>query len=608
VSAQLDSLIGAANPALVTKSATQKLPRLLLWAVLLAYVFAGLVGRDPWRPDDAVGFGIAWSMVQGSWHDWLLPQVAGAPVVDEGPLTFWLSAITLKLFAPLLGDPLAARIGTALYILLAAFGVWYATYVLGCTQAAQPVQFMFGGAPHARDYGRAIADGALLTMLATLGLLARLHETTAEAAQFAWLCVLLYALARSLEEPVSGMFITGLSLAALTLTRGWHIGGYAALLCALIVSVHAPLAAARRWFVLLALPVAVGIVAAWYALVYTAHPQGPHYLQLWHEWNLSLLVGQYPDTALYFARNLIIFGWPAVPFALVAAWRWRSRLSASHMLIPLTMLLGFALFLLITQEGQEALMATLLPGALVLAAFLLPTLTRSTINAIDWFAIAALSLAVFVVWMYWITIQTGWPPAMARSALRRVPGFVAEFSWQAFALAVAATVFWAALVVWRARKRPLVVWRAMAISSGGVLAAWVLLCTLWMPYINHTRTYRDVAIKAAQAVPPDACIATQRLGLAQRASFAYFAKLKFEPLPLAPPRPRRRDVLDEFESREALTPAKTACRWLLTQDSLRRLSNLNVFPALPEGEWVLVWEGRRFTDRDERFRMYKRID
>jgi hypothetical protein len=33
-----------------------------------------------------------------------------------------------------------------------------------------------------------------------------------------------------------------------------------------------------------------------------------------------------------------------------------------------------------------------------------------------------------------------------------------------------------------------------------------------------------------------------------------------------------------------------------------------VFPALPEGEWVLAWEGRRFTDRDERFRLYKRID
>jgi 4-amino-4-deoxy-L-arabinose transferase-like glycosyltransferase len=558
VSAQLDALIGAANPALLTKNATQKLPRMLLWALLLAYVFAGLVGRDPWRPDDAVGFGIAWSMAQGTWLNWLVPHVAGAPVVDEGPLTFWLSALTLKLFAPLLGDPLAARLGTALFILLAAFGVWYATYVLGRTQAAQPVQFMFGGAPHARDYGRAIADGALLTMLATLGLLARLHETTAEAAQFAWLCVLLYGLARSLEAPISGMAITGLCLAALSLTRGWHIGGYAALVAGLIVFAHAPLGPARRWFVLAALPAALAGVGAWAALVGQLHPQGLQYLLLWHEWNLSLITGQYRDTALYFARNLIVFGWPALPFALVAAWRWRSRLGASHMLIPLTMMLAFALYLLITQENQEALMATLLPGALVLAAFLLPTLTRSTINAIDWFSIAALSLAILVVWMYWIAIQTGWPPTMARTALRRVPGFVAQFSLPAFAIALGATLFWYVLVVWRVTRRPQVVWRAMAISGGGVLAAWVLLTTLWMPYINHTRTYRDVALNAAQALPPDACVATQRLGLAQRASFAYFGKLRFEPLPLAPPRPRRRDLLDAFESREALTPVGCA--------------------------------------------------
>jgi 4-amino-4-deoxy-L-arabinose transferase-like glycosyltransferase len=608
VSAQLDALIGTANPALLTKNATQKLPRLLLWTLLLAYVFAGLVGRDPWRPDDAVGFGIAWSMAHGAWLDWLVPHVAGAPVVDEGPLTFWLSALTLKLFAPLLGDPMAARLGTALYILLAAFGVWYATYVLGHTQAAQPVQFMFGGAPHARDYGRAIADGALLTMLATLGLLARLHETTAEAAQFAWLCVLLYALARSLEAPLSGMILTGLCLAALTLTRGWHVGGYAALMCAVIMAVHAPLARARRWFILIALPLAAALVATWGALVMHLHPQGLQYLQLWHEWNVSLLAGQYRDTALYFARNLIIFGWPALPFALIAAWRWRSRLSASHMAIPLAMMLAFALFLLTTQENQEALMATLLPGALVLAAFLLPTLTRSTINAIDWFSIAALSLALVVVWMYWIAIQTGWPPTMARTALRRVPGFVSQFSWPAFLIALSATLFWYVLVVWRVTRRPQVVWRAMAISSGGVLTAWVLLTTLWMPYVNHTRTYRDVALNAAQALPADACVAAQRLGLAQRASFAYFGKLRFEGLPLAPPRPRRRDLLDAFESHEALVPATTACRWLMTQDSLRRLSNLNVFPTLPEGEWVLVWEGRRFTDRDERFRLYKRID
>jgi 4-amino-4-deoxy-L-arabinose transferase-like glycosyltransferase len=608
VSAQLSRIIGAANPALLTQGAAQKLPRALLWSLLIAYVFAGLIGRDPWRPDDAVGFGLAWTMVQGTWADWLVPNVAGAPFVQEGPLTFWVSAVLLKLFGPLLGEPLAVRLGTAAYIFLAAFGIWYTAYILGRTKAAQPVQFMFGGAPNPRDYGRAIADGALLTMLATLGLLMRLHETTAEAAQFAILCFLLYSIARSLEVPFSGAVGVGLALGGLALTRGWHIGVYALVLCAFIYGVHAPLAHAKKAFVGISVPLAVGLVLAWCALVYTAHPAGPQYLQQWHDWNAQLFAGQHADSMWYFARNMGIFGWPALPFALIAAWRWRSRLSASHIFIPLVFILGFALYLLATKEEQEALMATLLPGAIVLAAFLLPTLSRSTVNAIDWFAIMAFTVAILVVWLYWIAIQTGWPPTMARTALRRVPGFVAEFSLPAFAVALTASGYWALVVIWRITRRPIVVWRAMAISSAGAVTAWVLLTTLWMPYINHTRTYRDVAINAAKAAPEAPCVSTQRLGLAERASFAYFAGIKFEPLPVAPALPSRRIEREEAEAREALSPGKAGCRWLLTQDSLKRLSNMNMFPALPEGQWVLIWEGRRFTDRDERFRMYKRID
>ncbi len=61
--------------------------------------------------------------------------------------------------------------------------VWYTTFHLARTDAAQPVAFAFGGEAEPVDYARAIADGALLALMATLGLLQLGHETTPELAQ-----------------------------------------------------------------------------------------------------------------------------------------------------------------------------------------------------------------------------------------------------------------------------------------------------------------------------------------------------------------------------------------------------------------------------------------
>jgi hypothetical protein len=62
------------------------------------YVVPGLIGRDPWRYEDATGFGVAWTMAfAGSGPaDWLMPNVLGVPLADEGPVPFWLGAIAMR--------------------------------------------------------------------------------------------------------------------------------------------------------------------------------------------------------------------------------------------------------------------------------------------------------------------------------------------------------------------------------------------------------------------------------------------------------------------------------------------------------------------------------
>src|SRR5437773_8232080 len=67
-----------------------------------AWIVLGLVGHDPWKPDDATSFGIAYDMLRHG--DWVVPQVAGVPQPERPPLFYALaaaSARTLEGFMPL---------------------------------------------------------------------------------------------------------------------------------------------------------------------------------------------------------------------------------------------------------------------------------------------------------------------------------------------------------------------------------------------------------------------------------------------------------------------------------------------------------------------------
>jgi len=76
---------------------------------------------------------------------------------------------------------------------------------------------------------------------------------------------------------------------------------------------------------------------------------------------------------------------------------------------------------------------------------------------------------------------------------------------------------------------------------------------------------------------------TVGVGLAQRASFAYFSTVRFAPLDL---------------SGQPLG----SCPLLLRQESAH--SPESELAAAKGHYWNLIWEGRRASDRDERFRLY----
>jgi 4-amino-4-deoxy-L-arabinose transferase-like glycosyltransferase len=570
------------KPVRLPASATRALPRLALFALCFLYILPGLFGRDPWKTDDAAGFGIMWTMAHGSLADWLWPNIVGLPMADKGPLTFWIGALCIKLFGWLLGDAMAARVATVGFFLLGSLSVWYATFLLGRRSEAQPLKLAFGGQPEAKDYGRTLADGALLIYLGSLGLLLHSHETSTEALQVSLVAAALYASARLIDLPSWRTALSlGATLGLLALTRGWIVP--AGVLLSLLVLAAWQHRGLLKLLVCMTLPAALIVTGSWPLLANLMQPFGSSPTPLWLDWNLAQIAAPSLDSLKYFFKYGIWFTWPAWPFAGWAVYAWRQQKNALHIALPLSFVAVFVLLALINPNHVEGILLPLLPPLAMLAAFGLPTMKRGAINAVDWFSVMTLSTCAAFIWIGWIAKQTGWPAQLARNAFRLAPGFKPEFNLLAVIVAACATAGWIAVVQWRLSRQPSVLWRAVVLSSAGVILCWLLLMTLWLPWINYGKSYAGVAQQIALKLPRSSECVDTNIGPSQRASFAYFGQVNF--------------------SRFADGP----CDFLLLQDSNQKRNDATLFkPYNGSAGWKMLWEGRRPSDRDERFRLYRR--
>jgi len=567
------------KPFFVTALQAAKMPRWLLLLMCVLYVVPGLVGRDPWRYEDAAGFGVAWTMAVATRGaaDWLMPNVVGVPMLEEGPLPFWLGAIAIRVL-PFLAPDTAVRGVAMVWLALGLVCIWYATWLLARRPETQPMD-PFGASANAVDFGRAIADAALLLTLATFGLLARAHETTAESAQVAWIAVFLLGCALTLERPTLGGMLAGLAIGLTAASRGLPLA--AALLMAAVL-----LAARGGAFRLVARPMLAGLLptalllaSAWPLALAAQGEAGRDHLAAWLGWNASLVSGPSLDTVAYAAQTIPWFFWPAWPIAGWALWRWRGRWLEPALAVPIVCAAMVAVVAVLSPRGSEAMLLPLVPTAAMLGALGLPTIRRGLISLIDWFAVMTFTLVGAALWAYWIAFQTGWPPRMAFRAQQSVLGFLPSVDLFEVVAGALVTLAWLGLVAWRVSRQPRAMWRSVILSSGGIVLAWCLLMTLWLPAGNHRKTYRDAAQQAGLVVSVrHGCVATLGLDVAQRATFAYFGALR-------------------------LDDTRPDCEWLLVADR----ANAPLDPSEVPGTWRQAWRGQRPVDRLEQFRLFRRV-
>ena len=496
------------NPALVTQQAVQRLPRVLLLLFCAAYVLPGLFGRDPWRGADQSAFGYMLAMAEGR-TPWLSPTIGGLPL-DTALLPHWLGASGIALLSPLIDAPLAARVPFGILLALVLMLTWYTAFQLARTEAAQPLPFAFGGEADAVDYARAMADGALLALIATLGLLQLGHETTPELVQLFAATLALWSLAAAPFRRYRARLAAFIALPLLAASGAPTM--------AVLFGIAGTVIAARSTYE------QGRAYAPWIATATLLCAAMAGWLHTW-AWR----VGFEPSGAqmLQLGRMLLWFLWPAWLLALWTVWRWRRHLTKRHISAPLA-LAAVSLLACVAGGGFDRALMIGLPAFAVLAAFALPTLKRSTTSAIDWFSVFAFSIAALAVWVIYAAMLTGTPTKPAANIAKLAQGFEARFSGIAFAIALAATLAWIALVRWRTGRHRAALWKSLVLPAGGVALAWLLLMTLWLPLLDYARSNRPWVARIAPHVPADACVDAPGYSRTAVASLEQYGRWRIE--------------------------------------------------------------------------------
>jgi len=571
----------SANPAIVAQSAVRRLPRWILWTLCLAYVLPGFMGRTPWKADDMEAFGFMFNLAQsvGSDHTaWLKPTLLGQADSSAALLPYWLGAWAIQLAPKGIPVDTAAHLPFIGLLGLTLLATWYAVYALARTPAAQPVTFAFGGEAKPADYARAIADGGLLALLACLGLARLSHEATPALAQLSFSALLFFSLANLPRKRMIALICAAMAIFGLALSGApalaMILGAGGAIVMALDFG-HPQSMRVRK------------VDVAWVLIFCIAAAAITSGLGLWR-WRIAV---SHVFDLRDMTRLLLWFTWPAWPLAVWTLWRWRYQLRSistyPHLSLPLWFMCVAISSTWLSGLSDRALLLGL-PALATLAAFALPTLKRSVSAFIDWFTLLFFSVGALIIWIVWLSMQTGMPAQPAINVSRIAPGFVPQFSLSLFLCAGLATLAWASLVKWRAGRHRAALWKSLVLPAGGAILCWLLVMTLWLPLLDFGRSYAPLVNQVRGMMGETNCVHYFGLTKAQGAAFQFHGNLKLIP------------VASRSEKKSELTEQ---CHWLIVD--MQAL--LSFKQEVDASTWIQHATVRRPSDNNEDIVLFRAL-
>lgn len=554
----------AQHDAPVRWSTYSRQPLLMGWPVALCLVLIllipGLIGRDPWRGDDAEQFGVIAQLLAGG--PWLVPHFQ-QEVWNQSPLYYWVNALIAWPFSLVLSLPDAARIGNVFWICLSVFALFKAARNMMGVENAQVLPFLMLGAP---------------------ALMLTAHETQPDLAIMTGYAVFFWGVSAFNSEHIRH----GALLAALGIGITLLAGGFPPVIplaSALIgILVFKP---TLRLHALIGLLLGLIFGGIWGLTVTTLisppanlSPQNTSAALIQALWPISANRSPHeiPAHLLAFIKLLAWASWPAWPIAVWTLWRRRLTFWHRENLIPLTVLLVALAIQVLTSATRPSKSLILLVPIILLATASVTHLRRGAANLLDAFTLTLFSLTTAFVWIGWAAVQFGWPESLAHTVTRLEPGFKATLTVIPPALAFLLTIGWFVLM----RNIPRSPIRGIQHWFTGTTLIWALVVALWSPWIDHGMSFTRMGNQLVRQLEVPGCIATYQVNDDARAALGY--------------------QLQRELPRAQISAART-CSYLLIETPGHQPNQ-----TLPRG-WDLatkVWSGHRRGNRAERYTLYAR--
>jgi 4-amino-4-deoxy-L-arabinose transferase-like glycosyltransferase len=536
---------------------TKLLPLLPFAFIVIAFVFSGLVGHDPWKADEAYVFGVIEHMFQAG--DWVVPTLAGEPFMEKPPLFYWVATAFGHVLNGWLPLHDSARLACAFFMLLTSWALAAATRLW---------------------WGAGMGRYAVLVLFGCFGTLVQSHMMMPDLALLSGFALSAMGFARVGMAGRQAGILIGIGAGIAFLSKGLIGPGVMGITAMLLLGFGNWRTRACRDALLLATLVALPFFLVWPAALYV---RSPDLFMTWF-WvnNIGRFIGfSVPQLGAehlpwFWTQTIPWFTFPGLPIAL---WQlWRMRLPALANPAAQFSVVSFAVLMLVlavSSSGRCVYAWPLLIPIAILAAPAAMALPAHADRAFTLFGLAlfgALSAAVWAAWV--IMANTGATPDWPR-LLRVLPAeYMPELSAYQAVVALGVTIL-AALALralWNKGARGLHTWVI------GMTLAWSLLTTLWMPWLDFAKSYRSVF--SAMPVPQSVdCIASYNLGEGERAMLRY--------------------VTGQNPVRREVSP-KATCSMLLVQREVAYGE-----PDIDLRGWKEVWRGSRPGVTNERFWLFQ---